>query len=253
MPYLICKECDTCYNFKSKEETKLEKCVCGGELEYSEKLENKSSEGQKEKTGCEELIRCHEAVIAKIILYSIANIKYDLSINKVIKLLRGAQDMFIIDQGLNELPTYSLLKGMETSYLQNIIYEMLQSGLLEEFTKRKALLITDKGMEFLSSPRYLNTILFNNQSRQISPEDKILFNGLRDLRKDISITRNVPAYIICGNDVLLNMAREKPLNKDSLLSIKGVGEKFLENYGEAFLDLIGEYNLGKGKMVGMDY
>jgi superfamily II DNA helicase RecQ len=49
------------------------------------------------------------------------------------------------------------------------------------------------------------------------------------------------------------MAREKPLNKDSLLSIKGVGEKFLINYGEAFLDLIGEYNIGNGKMVGMDY
>jgi len=125
--------------------------------------------------------------------------------------------------------------------------------LLEEFTKRKALLITDKGMEFLSSHRYLNNILFNNQSRKISPEDKILFNGLRDLRKEISINRNVPAYIICGNDVLLNMAREKPLNKDSLLSIKGVGEKFLINYGEAFLDLIEEYNIGNGKMVGMDY
>ncbi|MDP1553397.1 MAG: HRDC domain-containing protein, partial [Methanobacteriaceae archaeon] len=117
----------------------------------------------------------------------------------------------------------------------------------------KALLITDKGMEFSSSPRYLNNILFNNQSRKISPEDKILFNELRDLRKDISINRNVPAYIICGNDVLLNMAREKPLNKDSLLSIKGVGEKFLENYGEAFLDLIEEYNIGNGEMVGMDY
>jgi ATP-dependent DNA helicase RecQ len=47
--------------------------------------------------------------------------------------------------------------------------------------------------------------------------------------------RKVPAYVVFSDRTLQAMAAQKPYTADGLLEIHGVGQKKLDEYGEAFL------------------
>jgi ATP-dependent DNA helicase RecQ len=68
--------------------------------------------------------------------------------------------------------------------------------------------------------------------------DAELFDRLKELRKRLAAERNVPAYIIFSDAVLLAMVAEQPQNADQLGKISGVGPKKLALYGAAFLALL---------------
>jgi ATP-dependent DNA helicase RecQ len=65
-----------------------------------------------------------------------------------------------------------------------------------------------------------------------------LFQELRALRQELARAQGVPAYIVFGDRVLLEMAARKPRSLGELLAIPGVGPAKMERYGEAFLDRI---------------
>jgi ATP-dependent DNA helicase RecQ len=62
-----------------------------------------------------------------------------------------------------------------------------------------------------------------------------LYDRLRALRKRLADERKVPAYVVFSDRTLQAMAEQKPCTADGLLEIHGVGQKKLEEYGEAFL------------------
>jgi ATP-dependent DNA helicase RecQ len=76
-----------------------------------------------------------------------------------------------------------------------------------------------------------------------APEDELdmaLFGRLKELRKRLAEERNVPAYIIFSDAVLISMCVEQPQNAAELGKISGVGPKKLALYGEAFLAVLND-------------
>ena len=71
--------------------------------------------------------------------------------------------------------------------------------------------------------------------------DMQLFELLRKLRKVIGDENNIPYYMVAWDKVLIRLATEKPRTKEEFLSINGVGKKWYDSYGVAFLDLINSY------------
>jgi ATP-dependent DNA helicase RecQ len=49
------------------------------------------------------------------------------------------------------------------------------------------------------------------------------------------------AYIVFSDAALRDMARKRPCTPSELLGISGVGDRKLEQYGEAMLNLIRRY------------
>jgi ATP-dependent DNA helicase RecQ len=74
--------------------------------------------------------------------------------------------------------------------------------------------------------------------------DKVLFDQLRGLRKQIADQRGVPAYIVFSDVSLRQMARYYPTTGTEFARISGVGEKKLEDFGRAFIDSIAKYLQG---------
>jgi ATP-dependent DNA helicase RecQ len=70
--------------------------------------------------------------------------------------------------------------------------------------------------------------------------DAQLFTRLKELRKRLAEERNMPAYIIFSDAVLIAMVREQPQNEAELGRISGVGPKKLALYGEAFLAVLND-------------
>jgi ATP-dependent DNA helicase RecQ len=73
------------------------------------------------------------------------------------------------------------------------------------------------------------------QSDNSEMPDADLFERLRALRKRMADERKVPAYVVFSDRTLQAMAEQKPCSAKGLLEIHGVGQKKLDEYGQAFL------------------
>ncbi|MEZ5598207.1 MAG: RQC domain-containing protein [Pseudomonadales bacterium] len=79
---------------------------------------------------------------------------------------------------------------------------------------------------------------------ELSPEDTALWHALRALRKRIADDEGVPPFVVFHDATLLDMVRQRPTRPTAMLDVHGVGQKRLERYGERFLDVIREHELG---------
>ena len=73
---------------------------------------------------------------------------------------------------------------------------------------------------------------------ELDGDDRALFEALRARRRELADEAGVPAYIVFGDKVLLEMVARKPASPSELLQVPGVGQAKLERYGDAFLELL---------------
>ena len=79
------------------------------------------------------------------------------------------------------------------------------------------------------------------KARKVGEPDLILFERLKALRKEISIKKNLPPYIIFSDTTLKEMTARFPRSPEEFHSITGVGEHKLRKYGDIFLKEIENY------------
>jgi superfamily II DNA helicase RecQ len=63
------------------------------------------------------------------------------------------------------------------------------------------------------------------------------FAKLRECRKTISINEAIPAYAVFTDEELAGISRLPILEPDKLTSIKGIGDKKTEKFGQTLIDL----------------
>ncbi len=73
----------------------------------------------------------------------------------------------------------------------------------------------------------------------LSADERELFDALRARRRELADKAGVPAYIVFGDKVLLEMVARRPGTLDELLDVPGVGQAKLERYGDEFLKVLG--------------
>ena len=79
----------------------------------------------------------------------------------------------------------------------------------------------------------------------LDDNERELFEQLRVVRRELADDAGVPAYIVFGDKVLLEMLQRRPTSPRELLQVPGVGEAKLERYGAAFLRVLREPNDGR--------
>ena len=75
---------------------------------------------------------------------------------------------------------------------------------------------------------------------ELGSDERQLWERLRAWRADTAKAHGVPAYVILHDATLLELLRQKPQTLDGLRHIPGIGERKLENYGEALLQLLNQ-------------
>jgi ATP-dependent DNA helicase RecQ len=141
------------------------------------------------------------------------------------------------------------MKGSGRKALANMVYQLLDNGLLERTSdERPVLKLNEASWEVLRGRRAV---------RLLQPKMKVekarfgadswagvepgLFESLRNLRRDIAHERGVPAYVLFSDATLRDMARLRPRSPAALLSVHGVGERKLSDFGQRFLERIALY------------
>ena len=72
----------------------------------------------------------------------------------------------------------------------------------------------------------------------LNPEDHGLYDKLRAWRRGRAEVDGIPVYVVCNNQHLAEIARQRPINFDALRRIEGIGEKKVQRYGRDILQLV---------------
>jgi ATP-dependent DNA helicase RecQ len=75
----------------------------------------------------------------------------------------------------------------------------------------------------------------------ISSDDRVLWEALRSKRRQLAQEQGVPPYVIFHDSTLMEILHARPRSLPEMGRLAGVGDKKLERYGEAFLDVVNEY------------
>jgi superfamily II DNA helicase RecQ len=70
-----------------------------------------------------------------------------------------------------------------------------------------------------------------------NPVEYALFDKLRNLRKEVAEKSGIPVYAVFTNEHLASMVKKPPKTAKDLLSISGIGESRVKQYGEVFVNL----------------
>ena len=192
---------------------------------------------------------------AQALLSCIAEIRatsgFSVGMNHVIGVLTGGNTEKIRRWGHEQLSTYGKGKGHSRSEWSSITRELIRLGYLRQLTEPFTVLeVPNQGRRFLQEPHLLMlTKPFRTPDRQSvttkeKPDDSyddVLFNKLRQLRKDLADEYDVPAYVIFSDVSLRQMARDYPSNEQEFLHISGVGSRKLQEFGTRFLGAIAEH------------
>ncbi len=176
--------------------------------------------------------------------------RFSVGLNHIIEVLTGADTDKIRRWGHDQLTTYGI--GAERSRPQwaAVGRELMRLGYLTVAAGEYATLeLTPEGRDVLRSrtPVLLTQPMALPRAKRVTRRegdiecDELLFARLRWFRKQLADQRQVPAYIVFGDNTLRAMARYYPSTADAMEGIPGMGEKKRAEFADAFAAEIAAY------------
>ena len=202
-------------------------------------------------------------VIAQKILSAVVRTGERFGIAHLSQVLRGANTKRIRELQHDRLSVYGIVNNFSNSEVKEVAGLLHARGLLRK-DSYASLSLTPAGRTFLKNRENLTLTRAKRAEpvprttpadpalgwrRRDTPSsitdeqgdiavDAALFEKLRALRRGLAEERNVPPYVIFGDVTLRQMAAYLPQSRESLSHISGVGAAKLEQWGEAFLEVI---------------
>ena len=184
------------------------------------------------------------AEIAQKVLSAIIRTGERFGANHVVRVLRGSRAQQVLRMGHDSLSVHGVARDFSDDDLKDVIDQLVDKGLAARRTDGDypTLYVTDQGRAFLKGSDTLTLVRTSPApASDAGALDPDLFEKLRALRKKIADDMNVPAFVVFGDAPLRQMATHMPLDRDSLLRIKGVGQTKLDQYGDDFIAAIRQH------------
>jgi ATP-dependent DNA helicase RecQ len=154
--------------------------------------------------------------------------------------------------GHQELSTYGLLKELPEKKLQSLVYQLVDQGLLTRTDgDRPTLQLNEDSAAVLRGQRQVRLLESKKAKAKtgkaklaelsLADVDQGLAECLRELRRQIARQRGVPAYVVFHDTTLVELARIRPTNLQSLRQVHGLGEKKNADFGAALVGTIQGY------------
>jgi len=188
-------------------------------------------------------------VAAQKLLSCVARAGQRFGAEHIIDVLLGAQTERVRRWRHEQLSTYGLMKGSSRKVLTNMLYQLLDAGLLERTTDdRPVLRLTEASWAVLRGERAVRLLQAKKDVSRAAIDaaswegvDPGLFDSLRALRRSLADARGVPPYLLFSDATLREMARTRPGSPAAFLCVRGVGQRKLADLGPTFLAHIADY------------
>jgi ATP-dependent DNA helicase RecQ len=172
-------------------------------------------------------------------------------VNYVVDVLVGKDDARIRSNRHDQLSTFGIGSEFRATQWRNIVRQLIAQGYLDVDAEghgsmhltqaSRPLLRGDTGVQFRELPardRKSKSRAARQPVSDLSDADRELFEALRLRRLELAREQSVPPYVIFHDSTLREMACSRPLDKNAMGGIAGVGEKKLERFGQAFIEVI---------------
>ena len=197
---------------------------------------------------------------ARKLLSAVARTGERFGAHYLVDIVRGTRSDKVQQRGHHRLPTFGVGADSPRNHWLGIAGDLEAGGYVYRDEERfKALAITAEGRELLFGRREFRTVRRTsakherlhagslryrsggNQNRELSDNDKALFEHLRALRFAKAKEIGKPPYVIFPDRTLKAMCALRPHTSDELLACPGVGMQKLSTWGAVFLDAIREF------------
>lgn len=201
----------------------------------------------------------YDALIdAQKVLSCVYRVEQRYGAQYIVDILRGSGRSQIKDNRHDKLSVYGIGKEHNADYWLSVIRQLIFLGYLRQnisnfntlqLTENARAILKGEVQLKLAKPRLeiVKKSRLNRYARSInlttilSYEERILFNNLRRLRKEIADMEDIAPYIVFSDATLLEMVQTMPESKTQLINVSGVGKIKLEKYGNLFLDEINDF------------
>ncbi|MBJ54447.1 MAG: DNA helicase RecQ [Gammaproteobacteria bacterium] len=173
----------------------------------------------------------------------------------LIEVLSGVESERVLSNGHHCVTTFGIGRELDKAHWQSVFRQLVARGYLGvDHTSFGGLYLTEKarpelrGDESLRLREDISDVAggrrrSGDRGEVLLPEDRRLWEALRQCRKQLADEHDVPPYVIFHDKTLLDMVQLRPLNAQQLLAVNGVGQGKLSKYGEEFLRIINEHEL----------
>jgi len=153
----------------------------------------------------------------------------------------------------NELSTYGIGSELGEAEWTSVFRQLIHRGyLFQDIANDSELKLTQEARPLLKGEVQLELARPRLRERgrkkrklvaPVEGRDELLFEQLRQLRKDLAGEEGIAPYMVFGDAALTQMAVLLPSTQAEFLEINGVGEKKLKKYGDVFRKEINEYRV----------
>jgi len=169
--------------------------------------------------------------ISEVVLKTLAESKKNLTENLLINILRGTAKSF---ENLG-ISSFGVCRNYNREELKSFIHSSIEKGLIEQIRdKTKVLKISSKGLQQIGQ-EIIPGLINDTEDYQ---ENLVLFNLLREARSKAAKKFSQNGLIICPDEILREIAKQKPLTKEEFLSIQHTNPRMFNKIGEDFLEII---------------
>jgi len=141
--------------------------------------------------------------------------------------------------------TFGICGNYEKNELLIVLHEMISENLIKRNNYNKKIIeLTNDGFEKLKN----DGLIEYHAVQDLNYEENLeLFNLLREARKKASMKFMQTGNLICSDEILKEIATQKPKTKDEILSVNGFNLRMFNKLGNEFLEIINNFSASNGK------
>ncbi|MBN9429440.1 MAG: DNA helicase RecQ [Burkholderiales bacterium] len=182
----------------------------------------------------------------------------------VIAVLRGQANARVTQYGHETLSTFGIGADLSEAEWRSVLRQMIARGLVGvDHDHHQVLMLTEDSRAMLRGETTLalrklalesaaarkrrgarSSTRAGSETADAGDGDEVLdaatqalFDRLREWRRGIASTRQLPSYVVFHDATLREIARRRPRDLAALALISGVGQRKLESYGDDILTL----------------
>ena len=186
-------------------------------------------------------------------LQLVNDVKEKFKIEHLVNILIGEADSAIKSYKHDKLELFGAGSEKSRQFWTMVYRRALVSCFIEKDIEQYGVIkLTNEGQKFLDEPKSFMLMEDHNfegneeeekiqEKGGVSALDSTLFAILKDLRKKIAKTNNLPPYVIFQDPSLEDMCTNYPVTVEELANIQGVGAGKAQKYGKEFVEVIKQY------------
>ncbi len=204
-----------------------------------------------------------DALVVRKALSGVARTHGRVGLRAVVAMLRGQRSVKMERLGLDRMSTFGLLSTQSDAWLMALLRRLVAAGLVDVSGDEYPVCgLTASGVEVMKGatpvrvlPPEEDEIGWRRGERHSkegagrrkgpkapppapAPKDATLFEALRAARLEAARQAGVPAYVVCHDRTLVEIAARRPESRDDLADIVGMGPARIESWGDALLEAV---------------